>query len=230
MTEESLVVLQSTDSRPTSDETWDESPLDDHREGETHVDGRRLRGERTRARVLEALLSLVAEGELHPTAQAVAHRAGVALRTVYHHFEDVEALRGMALDVQLDRNRETLVPVEVDMPLDERIAQVVLQCRKLLEAITPIRRATLVDESESLDLAEGVRRVQSRRRAFIEESFGPELDARENRRELLDILDVTTSWHSWYFLRHGLGRSVEATEAIVRAQLTLLLESQASRP
>jgi TetR/AcrR family transcriptional regulator of autoinduction and epiphytic fitness len=189
-----------------------------------HVDGRRLRGERTRTRVLEALLALVEEGELHPTALAVATRAGVALRTVYHHFEDVEALRGMALDVQLERHREALAPVERDLPLVDRIPQVVRQCRTLFEAITPIRRATLFDESESLEMAEGLRRAQSVRRAFIEQSFGPELDRIDHdRRELLDAMDVTTSWHSWYYLRQSLGRSVTAAEAIVQLQLRSLL-------
>jgi TetR/AcrR family transcriptional regulator of autoinduction and epiphytic fitness len=193
---------------------------------DNHVDGRRLRGERTRIRVLEALLALVEEGELHPTAQAVASRAGVALRTVYHHFEDVEALRIMALDVQLDRHRETLHPIERDLPLRERITHVVRQVRKLFEAITPIRRATLFDESESHEMSDGLRRAQSLRRSFIEQSFKAELDGSEvNRRELLDAIDVTTSWHSWYYLRQDLGRSVNAAEGIVEIQLRTLLDA-----
>jgi AcrR family transcriptional regulator len=192
------------------------------------VDGRRLRGERTRTRVLQALLDLVEEGQLHPTAQAVASRAGVALRTVYHHFEDVEALRGMALDVQLDRHQETLVPVERELPLSERIPQVVRQCRQLFEAITPIRRATLFDESESNELTEGLRRARALRRSFIEESFSPELDRTdENRLELLDAIDVTTSWHAWYYLRQGLGRSVPAAESVVSTQLHHLFDHEA---
>jgi AcrR family transcriptional regulator len=194
------------------------------REEADHVDGRRLRGERTRTRVLEALLALVEEGELHPTAQAVATRAGVALRTVYHHFEDVEALRGMALDVQLERHREALAPIERSLPLATRIFQVVRQCRILFEAITPIRRATLFDESESLEMTEGLQRAQSVRRAFIEESFGPELARTSERRDdVLDAIDVATSWHSWYYLRQGLGRSVGDAEDIVEVQLRALL-------
>jgi TetR/AcrR family transcriptional regulator of autoinduction and epiphytic fitness len=195
-------------------------------DSDNHVDGRRLRGERTRTRVLEALLALVEEGELHPTAQAVASRAGVALRTVYHHFEDVEALRVMALDVQLDRHRETLHPIERDLPLRERITHVVKQVRKLFEAITPIRRATLFDESDSHEMSDGLRRAQSLRRSFIEQSFKAELDGSEvNRRELLDAIDVTTSWHSWYYLRQDLGRSVNAAEGIVEIQLRTLLDA-----
>jgi TetR/AcrR family transcriptional regulator, regulator of autoinduction and epiphytic fitness len=193
------------------------------------VDGRRLRGERTRNRVLDALLALVGEGDLHPTAQAVATRAGVALRTVYHHFEDVEALRGMALDVQLDRYRETLTPPSSALPIEDRIHHVVRQCRTLYEAITPIRRATLYDESEAPEMAEGLRRAQSARRALLDETFSPELArAERGRRELLDALDAVTSWHNWYYVRHSLGRTVHATEGIVSATVRALLTPLAS--
>ncbi|HWD24124.1 MAG TPA: TetR/AcrR family transcriptional regulator [Acidimicrobiales bacterium] len=189
------------------------------------VDGRRLRGERTRARVLDALLALVEEGELHPTAQAVATRAGVALRTVYHHFEDVEALRGMALHVQLERHRENLLPVAGELPLRDRISHVVNQVQKFFEAITPIRRATLFDETDAFETSSDVAQGISMRRAFVEESFRAELDGSTSKRELLDAIDVTTSWHNWYYLRQNLGRSVNAAEGIVEIQLRTLLDA-----
>lgn len=189
------------------------------------VDGRRLRGERTRIRVLEALLALVEEGDLHPTAQSVATRAGVALRTVYHHFEDVEALRGMAFHVQLERYREALLPIAPEIPLRDRISQVVTQVQKFFEAITPIRRATLFDEAGALDVPGSLKQGASMRRDFVEESFGPELDGSTSKNELLDAIDVTTSWSNWYYLRQGLGRSVNAAEGIVEIQLRTLLDA-----
>jgi AcrR family transcriptional regulator len=192
----------------------------DHR-----IDGRRLRGERTRTRVLDALLALVEEGELHPTAQAVASRAGVALRTVYHHFEDVEALRGMALEIQIERHLETLTPVDRALPVEDRILQAVRQLRKLFEAITPIRRATLFEENESSDMADGLARAREARRAFLEQSFSHELDRRagDDLHNFVDTLDVTTAWNSWYYIRHSLGRPVAAAEAIVASQLRSIL-------
>src|SRR5579875_1476385 len=158
--------------------------------GEPPVDGRRARGERTRIKVLEALLALVDEGELHPTAQAVAHRAGVALRTVYHHFEDVEALRRMALDLQLDRHREILRPIDPKLAVEDRIAAFARQCRRLFEALTPIRRATLFDESSSSEMGDGLRRARFLRREHLEATFAPELHRTAATRELIDAMDV----------------------------------------
>ncbi len=60
------------------------------------VDGRTARGLRTRRAVVDALLALQEEGDLEPTAQRVAARAGVALRTVFGHFSDMETLWAQA--------------------------------------------------------------------------------------------------------------------------------------
>ena len=55
-------------------------------------DGRVQRSVRSRRHILDAMVELVTEGELQPTGQQVADRAGVGLRTVFRHFEDMETL------------------------------------------------------------------------------------------------------------------------------------------
>ena len=47
---------------------------------------------RTRTAVVDALLTLNARGHLRPTARDIAAEAGVSLRSVYVHFDDLEAL------------------------------------------------------------------------------------------------------------------------------------------
>jgi AcrR family transcriptional regulator len=194
------------------------------------VDGRRARGERTRLRVLEALLALVEEGELRPTAQEVASRAGVALRTVYHHFEDVEALRRMALNLQLTRHREMFQTIDPKDDLDERIRLLSRQLRKLFEVVTPIRRATLFDEHSSAEMAEGLRSSRQVRRNHVAATFAPEIARRSaDGRSLLDALDTTTSWQSWYYMRTSLDRTPNAAEKILVITLTDLLNGKAQK-
>jgi AcrR family transcriptional regulator len=197
----------------------------------TQVDGRRARGERTRLRVLEALLALVEEGELRPTAQEVASRAGVALRTVYHHFEDVEALRRMALNLQLSRHVEILQTVDVKGDLDERIRLVTRQLRKLFEAVTPIRRATMFDEHSSAEMAEGLRSSRLVRRNHLARSFAGEIARRSaDGRALLDALDTVSSWPSWHYTRTTLDRSAVAAEKILILTLHDLLAPASAKP
>ncbi|MEO8875446.1 MAG: hypothetical protein ABI461_07665, partial [Polyangiaceae bacterium] len=56
------------------------------------TDGRHLRAARTHHAIVSALLDLAAQGELAPTAQAIATRAKVALRSIRQHFPTREAL------------------------------------------------------------------------------------------------------------------------------------------
>ena len=55
-------------------------------------DGRHQRSGRSRRRIIEALFELMREGEMSPLAVDVASRAGVGLRTVFRHFEDMESI------------------------------------------------------------------------------------------------------------------------------------------
>ena len=56
------------------------------------TDGRRQRSERSRLAIIEATLALMYEGVLIPTAQQIADRAGVGIRSFFRHFGDMDSL------------------------------------------------------------------------------------------------------------------------------------------
>ncbi|HEV2360821.1 MAG TPA: TetR/AcrR family transcriptional regulator [Acidimicrobiales bacterium] len=187
------------------------------------ADGRRARGERTRQRVVESLIELVEAGDLRPSAQRVADHAEVALRTVYHHFEDVEALRATANRMQFERHIQLLRPVDPSLPLDKRIALVSKQRQKLFEAITPMRRAALLDDSGS-QVGEGTRESRELLRQRIEDAFAPELAAAGGKRgAILDAIDTATAWPNWLFLRIYLQRKPAEASRVVETILRSLL-------
>ena len=53
-------------------------------------DGRLLRSERSRRLIIESMINLIDEGFLVPTAQQVAQRADVGIRSVFRHFDDMD--------------------------------------------------------------------------------------------------------------------------------------------
>ena len=55
-------------------------------------DGRHERRARNRDAVVDALLALVGDGDLAPSAEAVAARAGLSSRSLFRYFADTEAL------------------------------------------------------------------------------------------------------------------------------------------
>ncbi len=72
-------------------------------------DGRSVRAERTRTAIVDALLSLLDEGDVKPTAERVASRAKVSERSVFQHFSDREALFEAAAQRQYERVMPKLV-------------------------------------------------------------------------------------------------------------------------
>ncbi len=61
-------------------------------EAECAADGRRLRSERSRQCIVAALINLIRQGEMLPSAERVAQEANVGLRTVFRQFEDMDRL------------------------------------------------------------------------------------------------------------------------------------------
>lgn len=55
-------------------------------------DGRRQRSQRSRKKILEAMWALLLDGDMDPSAAEIAKKAGVGLRSVFRHFEDMETI------------------------------------------------------------------------------------------------------------------------------------------
>jgi AcrR family transcriptional regulator len=194
-----------------------------------HVDGRQARGARTRLAVLEATISLVTEGVRRPTAEEVASRAGVALRTLYHHFAEVDDLRAEAFGLQVDRHVGLLRPIDPSIGLAEQVTVFVRQLRRLFEAIGPLRRSLVLGELTSPGIAFRGRQVAELRRRHLERTFAEALQDRPDRRQLIDALDAATSWWAWEFLRAGRGGPT-AAERVMAYSLRGLLDASPPKP
>jgi AcrR family transcriptional regulator len=67
---------------------------------EQNRDGRKIRSSKSRELIIDAMISLVNNGVYVPTAQQVANEAGVATRTIFRHFVDMDHLLA-EIDVRL---------------------------------------------------------------------------------------------------------------------------------
>jgi len=187
-------------------------------------DGRVLRGARNRHAVVEAMLALIEEGDPRPTAKRVAERAGVALRSVFHYFDDVESVLAAAARLQAQRHWHLVQPVAPELPVGERVAQVVAQRSTLFERIAPARRAALPVEHDSPVIRAWLEEGRATLRRQLAATFAPEV-AREGH-DLLAALEVSASWTAWEALRRRQGLSVSAARRVLTRMLTALLEEQ----
>lgn len=167
------------------------------------TDGRLLRAERTRRVVVEALLDLVQDGELHPTAQQVSDRSGVSMRSIFRLFEDVDALHAAAIAAQLERVAHLFAAPAATGPVESRMAALVAQRTRLYETIAPVRRMAIRLAPRSRPIAAELARANTVLRGHLGALFAPELAGMHPGRQadVIEALDTLTSWETWERLR-----------------------------
>jgi AcrR family transcriptional regulator len=194
------------------------------------IDGRTARAQRTRRAIVDALLALIEDGDLAPTAPRIADRAGVSLRSIYQHFEDLEALFGAASGLYTDRVLAMATPIEPEGPLPDRLDAFTVQRARILEAVTPVRRAALLQEPFSAQLRETRRRMEALGRAEIARVFAAELGRvpPADRREVHAALEAASGWSAWEHLRTT-GRSVDEVERVMHRTMCAVLSTTGGR-
>ncbi|MGC8463430.1 MAG: hypothetical protein ACP5P9_07165 [Acidimicrobiales bacterium] len=185
---------------------------------------RLTRGERTKVAIVEAMIDVIESGNPKPTAQQVADQAGVSLRLVFHHFEDLESVFTVAAAVQQERHWSRLGRVPPDRPIDARIAATCRRRRRLFEAITPVRHAAVLRSPRSTTVSALLAEGRQQLRAELAATFAPELDRLGAQRSVvLDAIDLAASWENWFILRARDGRSAATAERVARHSLNALL-------
>jgi TetR/AcrR family transcriptional regulator, regulator of autoinduction and epiphytic fitness len=189
------------------------------------TDGRSARAARTRDAVVEALLSLLDDGNFRPTARQVADRAGVSLRSVYVHFDDLEDLFTAAAHRHFERVRELIERIPDQGPLATRIDLFTRQRERIHEVSAQVRRAAMLQEPFSPALAEVLALARKLSRAEIELVFGSELNRRQgtDRERLVIELDMLSSASVWETLRLHYDRSADEARQIVAETLQACL-------
>ncbi|WBC16363.1 TetR/AcrR family transcriptional regulator [Micromonospora sp. WMMA1998] len=188
------------------------------------VDGRAARAERTRAAIVEAHLALIDAGDLRPTGERIAERAGVSLRTLWTNFKDMETLFAATGRRIGERQAAIWRPVAPGLPLNTRIAEFSGQRARMLEVLAPSARASALREPFSPQLRRNREAAIARVRQEIEAVFGAELaHAGPGRGQLLDAVTVACTWAAWSMMRDAMGLDVEAARAAMARTLRALL-------
>lgn len=171
---------------------------------ETESDGRRARRDRNRDAVVDALLTLYAEGNLAPSTDEIAARAELSSRSLFRYFADVDDLTRAAITRQHERLRPLVeIGVRLDAPRDERIRALAAQRAALFDAIggsgivsrmrAPFHPTIAVELSQARSL------LRSQLRWIMEtelRAMAPDAAARA-----LAAADVVSSFESYRLLR-----------------------------
>lgn len=188
------------------------------------VDGRTARAERTRRAIVEAHLALIAEGDMRPTGERIAERAGISLRTLWINFKDMETLFQASGTTVLEQQDAAYRPVPTDMPLRQRVDAYCRQRAELMQMFAPIFRAAAIREPTSPQLHRNRVKHINRVRMEVEELFAPELEAAgPGAGELVDALVAASMWPAWSMFRDGLGLDDEGARRAMTRTVSALL-------
>jgi TetR/AcrR family transcriptional regulator, regulator of autoinduction and epiphytic fitness len=189
------------------------------------TDGRSARAARTRDAVVEALLSLLDEGNFRPTARQVAERAGVSLRSVYVHFDGLEDLFSLPAHRHFERVRDHVEAIPGDGPLEARLDAFTRQRERIHELSAQVRRAAVLQEPFSPALAEVLSLARKLSCAEIELVFAPEIGRRDaaDKARLVVALEVIASASTWEVLRVQHDLAPEAARETVADMLQACL-------
>jgi TetR/AcrR family transcriptional regulator of autoinduction and epiphytic fitness len=192
-------------------------------EASNRVDGRSARSERTRRAIVAAHLALIDEGDLKPTGERIAERAGVSLRTLWTNFKDMETLFAASGELVKERQDAMYRRIEPELPLPERVEEFCAQRVEVLEMLAPSARASSLREPFSAQLRINRARNIARARRQIEEVFEPELASVHERDELVNAITVASTWSSWSMMRDALQIPIDDAKAIMHRTVAALL-------
>ncbi|MCR9270054.1 MAG: TetR/AcrR family transcriptional regulator [Hyphomonadaceae bacterium] len=171
------------------------------------------------------MFDLLREGDMTPTAAAVADRAGVGLRTVFRHFEDMESIfEEMTEELKAVTMPKVVAPFDASDWRDQLI-ELVDRNAELWESVFPMQVALVL------------RRFQSE---FLQKQYHSEVQLLRSslktilprkvaqNRHLFAAFEVNFTFATWRRLREDQGLSVDngkkALKLIIRA---LIKEAEA---
>jgi TetR/AcrR family transcriptional regulator of autoinduction and epiphytic fitness len=191
------------------------------------IDGRTARARRTREAIVDAVVGLLDAGDLRPSVEDIAARAGVSPRSIFQHFGDRETLLRAVGMRQTERVSQIVEHLPDTGRFDDRLEAFVEQRARVLEFITPVRRSALLNEPFSEGSHAGLQAFRAFKRAEAERVFAPELDARPagEREEVVRALGAVTDWNTWEALRAHQGLSVADARAVMRRTIGALLRA-----
>lgn len=189
-------------------------------------DGRIARGLRTRDAVVDALFDLYSEGNLTPTMRELADRVGMTTRSIYHHYADRDAMARAMGQRQLERHPELFAARPITGSRTERIEGIAAHRSEFFEAVAPVRRAALAVIHTSPELQTQQTNLAASLRRQLKRTFEHELSALDSSAaaEVLELLDLHTSWETWERLRRWQRLSIERSLRLVIGLVTQALE------
>ncbi|HPF22487.1 MAG TPA: TetR/AcrR family transcriptional regulator [Hyphomonas sp.] len=185
-------------------------------------DGRRQRSERNRQKIVAAMFELVREGDFDPSVARIAEQAGVGLRTVFRHFDDVDSLYQ-----EMSSQMEARILPEIGKPLTakewpDRVKELMARRIRIFEDVMPIRICASARRFRSEFLMANHKRFVAQEAIGLSLALPDEVLANEHQ---VAAFDIAMSFDTWRRLRQDHRFSRAKAAASVETILDALIAS-----
>ena len=193
----------------------------------TTTDGRKLRSEDSKRRIVSAMLELVRDGKIAPTAEEVAKRAQVGLRTVFRRFRDMESLYAEmagAIDERIasiidDYTRQDDWRINLNRMVERRL--------QVYEIVMPYRVAAEALKFQStILLTQHMKFVREERQRLL--ALMPESLLSDS--VLMEGLEAALSFDMWNQLRNDQRLTADEAGDVVKRIVSSLLAGLSRNP
>jgi AcrR family transcriptional regulator len=182
------------------------------------ADGRRRRGQDNRARIVAAMMEIVHSGDVAPSAEQVAARADVGLRTVFRHFQDMDSLYREIAAVVGAEVRAVLGRPLRSATWQDRLIERVGRFALAYEKMAPYKRAADAFRHRSKFLGTDYAKLVQEQRQVLERELPADLP-----RDRLEAIHLLTSFEAWARLRNEQGLTPRRAQAVIEASLRSLI-------
>jgi AcrR family transcriptional regulator len=188
--------------------------------GPARIDGRRERGRSSHKRIVEAMMELIVGGDLAPSAARVAEEAGIGLRTVFRHFDDMDALYAEITATITERVMPIVAAPYPDQDWRANVRDMVRRRVRVFETTLPFRLAANIKRYQSPFLMGQYGKVVMLERELLLRLLpGAVLTERIN----VEALCAALSFQNWRALRHDQGLSAEEAGTVVMHMVETLM-------
>jgi AcrR family transcriptional regulator len=189
-------------------------------------DGRKHRSQKSQALIVNALLELIAQGNLEPSADQIAEFARVGRRSVFRHFKDMDTLyREMHESIAVSLGAIVEQPFQAT-DWRGRILELVDRRALGFEKLKPFLRAGQIHRHRSSYLKTAHAQFVALLRNILV-GLLPK-DAADNV-VLVETLDMLLSFENWNRLRDVQGLSMTKSKRVLKQAIEPLLSDDFDR-
>lgn len=184
-------------------------------------DGRRKRSERSKHKIAEAMIGLIMEGDITPSAEAVAERAQVGLRSVFRHFKDMDSLFAEVSGIMRAEYEPQALKITPGKDWYDQLQELIQLRAKVLDKLMPMQQSTFVQRHRSRFIQDEIARTNKLLRTTMLKILPQDL---AENKELVEALDAALSPAAWMRLRLDQGLSQAKARKTVEYMVAALVK------